>query len=35
LNGATSPCGEIFYSVVGPESKDFRLAIHHGTQKRK
>jgi hypothetical protein len=34
LNGATSPCGEIFYSVVGLESKDFRLAIHHGTQKR-
>jgi len=24
----------IFYSVVGLESKDFRLAIHHGTQKR-
>ena len=34
MNGATSPCGEIFYSVVGLESKDFRLAIHHGTQKR-
>src|SRR6202030_1950822 len=34
LNGTTAPRGESVYSVVGLKSKDFRLAIHHGTQKR-